>query len=78
MKARLSGSEGGIRIILGMNLQILKPFSEDMGLIIRPTHDRLAALRQASRNSPKGEYKGGGKTWPASLSPFHFVLPDPF
>jgi len=27
----------------------------------RPTHDRLAALRQANR------YRGGRKTWPASL-----------
>jgi hypothetical protein len=39
--------------------------------IDRPTHDRLAALRQASRIPRKGNNGGGGKTWPAS--PFLFL-----
>ena len=60
----------GFREILVSFAKFLKPFFGRRGLIGRPTHDRLAALRQANRNSPKGEYKGGGKTWPASLSFF--------
>src|SRR5580700_5195679 len=40
-------------------------FSLCRDYIGRPTHDRLAALRQAGRTSPKGE-RGGGTTWPAS------------
>src|SRR6266404_4680532 len=46
----------------------VKLFSAHRGFIRRPTHDRLAALRQASRYFPEtGKPKGGGKTWPASL-----------
>src|SRR5882672_1767911 len=40
--------------------------------IDRPTHDRPFALRQEWPGSPRGENKGGGKTWPASF--FHLVL----
>jgi hypothetical protein len=41
----------------------------------RPTHDRLAALRQAGRISPKGE-RGGGTTWPASSFFYNIFLQD--
>jgi hypothetical protein len=33
----------------------------------RPTHDRLATLRQVSWITREGNREGGGKTWPASL-----------
>src|SRR5258708_26372532 len=46
----------------------VKLFSVHRGFIRRPTHDRLAALRQASRYFPEtGKPKGGGETRPASL-----------
>src|SRR5260221_1876572 len=46
----------------------MKLFSAHWGFIRSPTHDRLAALRQASRDFPEtGKPKGGGKTWPAAL-----------
>src|SRR5258708_378493 len=46
----------------------VKLFSVHRGFIRRPTHDRLAALRQASRYFPEtGKPKGGGKNRPPSL-----------
>src|ERR1700730_1122556 len=51
----------------------VKLFLRFRGFIARPTHDRLAALRQASRIFPEREIKGGGTTWPAS----HFLQAIP-
>src|SRR5436309_1019637 len=46
----------------------VKLFLTERGFISRPTHNRLAALRQAGRCFPEtGKLKGGGTTWPASL-----------
>jgi hypothetical protein len=50
-----------------------KLFSRFRGFIPRPTHDRLAALRQASRTFPERGKSRGGTTWPASLLLFSII-----
>src|ERR1700730_14758280 len=56
----------GKRILLIFFSVHTKLFLGFAGFMHRPTHGRLAALRQASRHLPERGSKGGGTTWPAS------------